>query len=334
MPEEPIHQPHDKLFKASFGDPVTAAAFLRRELPPDVAEAIDWENLRLEPGSFVDSHFRHSESDLLFSAPMGERKCLVFLLFEHLSSRDPWLGLRLLRYMVRIWEEFLRNHPECDKLPVIIPVVIAQNAEVWQISRDFAELFEVADAARSAVGEFIPDFAFRLVQLAELPFDAIRGTPAGIMTLRVMKAERAAELLSEAVWDEAMLVRLPREIFELLVLYILRGEIDSEAFERKIRSIQNPQIRSTTMSLAEQLLQKGMQKGMEKGLQKGLKEDRGEGVVLGQQKAVLNALALRFGRIPAAVRNSIESVTDDSRLVKLHASAIQAESLDEFRRGL
>ena len=54
---------------------------------------------------------------------------------------------------------------------------------------------DLADDFRS----FLPDFAFRLVQLAHLPYEAIRGTPAGVVFLRVMKAERRGELLSAPV---------------------------------------------------------------------------------------------------------------------------------------
>jgi predicted transposase YdaD len=52
-----MHQPHDKLFKAGFSDPETTARFLRSQLPPALTAAIDWSSLRLEPGSFIDSHF-------------------------------------------------------------------------------------------------------------------------------------------------------------------------------------------------------------------------------------------------------------------------------------
>jgi hypothetical protein len=55
--EDPIHQAHDKLFKAGFGDPAKAAGLLRAELPPALAERIDWAKLRVEPASFVDSAF-------------------------------------------------------------------------------------------------------------------------------------------------------------------------------------------------------------------------------------------------------------------------------------
>lgn len=106
MSEDPIHQPHDKLFKAGFSNPANAAAFLRWEVPSALSEQINWNNLRLEPGSFVDSHFRHTESDLLFSTSIADSECLLYLLFEHQITAEPTLALRLLRYMVRIWESW------------------------------------------------------------------------------------------------------------------------------------------------------------------------------------------------------------------------------------
>jgi predicted transposase/invertase (TIGR01784 family) len=98
MPEEPIHQPHDKLFKAGFSDPANAAGLLRREIPSPLSGLIDWDRLQLEPGTFVDSHYRHTESDLLFSAPFSGTRCLLYVLFEHQLKFEPMLALRLLRY--------------------------------------------------------------------------------------------------------------------------------------------------------------------------------------------------------------------------------------------
>ncbi|MCU0778371.1 MAG: Rpn family recombination-promoting nuclease/putative transposase [Akkermansiaceae bacterium] len=199
MSDETLHQPHDKLFKSAFGDPATAAAFLRWEIPATLSRAIDWDSLRLEPGSFVDSHYRHSESDLLFSAPLGGCGCFVYLLFEHQCSPDPWIALRLLRYQVRIWEAWRKSHPQQQRLPVILPVVLAQNAELWEFPPRFASLLDIPEALAAGLSAHVPDFTFRLVQLAGLEFEAIRGTPAGILTLRVMKAERLEKLLARVM---------------------------------------------------------------------------------------------------------------------------------------
>jgi len=66
-----------------------------------------------------------------------------------------------------------------------------------------------------------------------------------------MKAERLGQLLNAAVWDEQLIARIPVEVFHLVLRYILGADIDSEAFENKIRQINDPQTRATAMTLAQ-----------------------------------------------------------------------------------
>ncbi|MFN0127603.1 MAG: Rpn family recombination-promoting nuclease/putative transposase [Verrucomicrobiales bacterium] len=82
MPEDDIHHPNDKLFRTTFGVPENAAALLKAKLPAAVAVRVDWDRLRLLPGSFVDSQFRASHADLLFEAPMAGHDALIYVLFE------------------------------------------------------------------------------------------------------------------------------------------------------------------------------------------------------------------------------------------------------------
>ena len=329
MPDD-IHQSHDKLFKAGFSDPATTAAgFLRTQLPEAVAAAIDWPRLTLEPGSFVDSHFRNSESDLLFSAPLSGRTCLVYLLFEHQTTRDPLLALRLLRYMVRIWEARLKTD-SASPLPVILPVVLAQNAEVWQMETQFSTLLDLPPDLGAALRPCIPDFAFRAFQLAATSFAAIRGTPAGILILRTMKAERIDRLLDNAVWDESLFVQIPRETFELLLRYILAADIDKTAFESKIDAIQNPQTRTNAMTLAEQY----HHEGLEKGLARGLADGREEGAVSSRRQDVLEALEIRFGTVPAGLKEEIQGITSTEKLRQFLRLAIQCPTLEAFAAAL
>ena len=315
MPEEaPLHQPHDKLFKASFSDPINAAAFLRLEIPLTLAEKIQWDQLELQPGSFVDSHYRHSESDLLFAAPFAGKECFVYFLFEHQTTGDSKLALRLLRYMVRIWESWVKRHPQPSKMPVILPIVLAQNAEAWQLSPQFSALLDIPSGLQDELRPFVPDFTFRLIQLASLPFDAIRGTPAGIMTLRVMKAERLAQLLDDRVWDETLMMQLPRETLELLIRYMLRADIDMNAFDRKVAGITNPELQTTAMSLAQQLHQKGIEKGL--------------------QNSVIEALEIRFDHVPSGLAEEIRGIHDEARLHQLLRAAIKSATLEAFSVAL
>ncbi len=282
MADDSLHNPHDKLFKSGFKDPATAAAFLSAELPACISSLVSWSDLKLQAGTFIDSQFRHTESDLLFSTTLAGKDCCVYLLFEHQSAPDPWLALRLLRYMVRIWEAHGQTHPAATKLPVILPVVFAQNAEIWHLEPRLGALLDLPQDLSAAFQPYVPDFIFRLIQLAEMDFESMRGTPTGVLILRAMKAERLNQLLHEAVWDESLMVQVPREMFEMLLRYILDADIDKTAFMHKVEAIHNPQARTNAMSLAEQFRQEGLEKGRQEGLQTGIQTGRQEGIWIGK----------------------------------------------------
>ena len=321
MDESRPHQPHDKLFKLGFSDPETAAAFLSDQFPAPLSKAIEWKNLELLSGSFIDEKLRARESDLLFSAPLAGRETLIYLLFEHQSTEDKWITLRLLRYMVSIWEKHRASTPE-GLLPPILPVVLAQNDRAWSLCPDFRSLLDVPDDLADDFRSFLPDFAFRLVQLAHLPYEAIRGTPAGVVFLRVMKAERRGELLGAPVWDESLLARLPRELFEALVTYLCQADIDIEGIERKLMAIQSPELRNTAMTYAETLHQRGRFQG------------HLEGRLATLRNAVLTALELRFNAVPEGVAEAIRHLSDEEKLTGLHRLAIRCATLEEFADGL
>ena len=334
MADEDLHQPHDKLFKEGFSDPANAAALLRQHLPAEVAALIQWDQLQLIPGSFLDDDLRHSHTDLLFSAPLAanpESSACVHLLFEHQSTCDPFIALRLLRYMVRIWEEWIRLFGNSKPLPVIFPVVLAQDRRIWKLSTQFSALFGNA-AALDSLRPFLPDFDFRLIQLAAIPFDAIRGTPDGIFVLRILKAEPIGRLLGNAVWDNNLLANVSRRLFDRFIRFLLArtDPIDRPRFIRKIQAVRNPALRSSAMTLAQQLRQEGIQEGFNTGKQEGRMEER----TYSRRQSVLEALDLRFGPIPHGLRDSLNAIADPEKLRTLHRTAIIADSLESFAASL
>jgi predicted transposase/invertase (TIGR01784 family) len=260
MPEDDLHQPHDKLFALGFGDPANAAGLLRAQLPAELTANIDWTCLKPESGTFVDPEFSKSHSDLLFSATFAGKPCLLYVLFEHQTQEDRLMALRLLRYMINIWWTFTRDQPG-QPLPVILPVVLAQNSKTWIVKPQFSSLLDIPEGLEAGLAPDIPDFQFDLFQLAEHSFESMPGTPAGILILRVMKAERLDQLLDDRVWDETLIKQIPPELFLILLRYILAADIDKVAFKSKLQQIKDPQTKASAMTLAHQLRQEGRQEG-------------------------------------------------------------------------
>lgn len=162
----PVQNPHDRLFRHVFSEPEHAEGELRAVLPPELAARIDWTTLRLVPGSYVDETLSDLRSDVLFSATLGGRPVLLYLLLEHQSSAHPRMPLELLGYMVRIWEDYLKEHPDADRLPAIVPTVVYHGDGAWTKPLTMMELLDVEPAMAALLGRHVPDFQFRLDDLS------------------------------------------------------------------------------------------------------------------------------------------------------------------------
>ena len=52
-----IENPHDKLVRLVFSDPVEAASFLQANLPESLAKELQWQSLTLVKETFIDFRF-------------------------------------------------------------------------------------------------------------------------------------------------------------------------------------------------------------------------------------------------------------------------------------
>ena len=99
----------------------------------------------------------------------------MYLLFEHQSSPDPWMRLRLLRYGCRIREADRRDDPDRRERRPIVPVVFYQGARDWSHSTEFSDLFP--EAARAL--PWVPRFAHELLDQTTLDPDEVGGGVRG-----------------------------------------------------------------------------------------------------------------------------------------------------------
>ena len=318
MPQDSIHQPSYKLLKATFSSPENARAFFANHLPPNLAAALNWSSLELEPCSFIDPQFASSESDLLFRINLQENDAFLYLLFEHQSSEDPRMALRLLSYILRIWERFVKNAAPSAKLPPVLPVVLAQSKRPWKTSQRLADLIDIPPGLEEVLRPWQPALLYHFLELVRIPYEALAGTPEGILTLRALKAEPMNELLGDALWDESLLFCIPEDALERLLRYILNAEQQVPAFSARIAKLHDQPLKNKTMTLADRLREEG----------------KIEGLLHALRGAVLRALEIRHGDYPEGIREIIETINDPATLNRLLDSAIRSNSVEEFAQNL
>ena len=317
--------PHDKLFKRVFKEPRHAAEALAPLLPPRLSAAIEWDGLKRESETHVDESLADIYSDLIFSASAGDTPVRIYVLFEHQSTNDPRMALRLLEYMVKVWTDFVRDSDNAGQpLPLVIPVVLAHVPGGWTAKRRFAELFTPESTVLAP--KSIPDFEYEVDDLAKATHEELRqraASDAVKLTLWMLRDARDGRtfLMAASQWA-ALLDRLARStehrtIATALVTYVWLV-LDDETMDafRAILADEAPMAEGLTMTSGEKLLERG----------------RAKGKLETQIESVLLVLEARGIAVSEEQRQRVQSCHDEDVLTRWMKAAATAESAEAALR--
>ena len=318
--------PHDLFVRSTFGHPERAAAELRAALPSHVISEVDWETLRQEPGSVVDPELRETESDLLFSARLRKgRPLLLYVLLEHQSSVDRWMAWRMLRYVVRLGEQWRQEHLESTRLPVIVPLVMYHGMEeAWTAPRRVEELLDLPEEEeeRDRWRALVPHFEYLLDDLTAEREEALKARPGpplvqlAWLLLRYARTEELAERLLEwvALFVQVRAAPEGAEHLGMVIRYLLYigDSTVREAAGRVLHSVVDAQHAEELMrSYGEELIEQGRQQGLARG----------------HAEAVLRILAARGVPVADEARQRILTCTDLATLERWFDRALKASTL-------
>ncbi len=279
--------PNDAYFKEVFSQPEYAAAFFRQHLPPDLAAGIAWDSLVLMPSSFVKQDLQQIHSDLLFSAKIQGREALLYLLFEHQSTPDPLMSLRLLGYLLEIFQRHRQEHGL--PLPPVIPFVLHQGPEVWFVSPHFEDLFDLPPGLEQTLLPYLPKFRHALLDLSRFDPAAEEADAQMRVILQLLKLAREQRMIEFFSWLAADLVMdaMSPDLLRRTLLYALHAQSDLDVEEIAHTLQRNPELKERTMSIAQKLIAKGKAEG------------KAEGEILGTWKGKLRLLQELMG-LPVA----------------------------------
>jgi len=258
-----MNHPHDNFCKKTLRNRNAALSFFREYLPKKVVEKIDWRTLKISKETFVTSEMKDRFSDLLYMARMRGNLIYIYILFEHQSTVDFWMGLRLLRYMLEIWELFREQNPDENKLPKIFPMVLYHGKNKWNVKTNFIDLFNDTDDFE----KYIPDFHYELNDLSSISDSEIKGTIIVRLFLTFLKHifsdnhsilfERMIPLIVElAKTDRGM------DYIRILLTYLCEtsDSLSLQEVEQKLVPLLEKQKRGDIMTIADRLRQEGEKK--------------------------------------------------------------------------
>ncbi len=315
---------HDTFFKRAFCVPEHAAGEIRSLLPPAVTSRMDLETLRLLPASFVDAQMAHRHADLLFRAMIDGEYAYLYFLFEHQSTPDHLMPFRVLTYILRIWDQLLREDPTRRTLPIIIPIIVHHGAQGWTAPRRLHECVAGLEAFPH-LAPLVPDFELIVADLVHIDDEALRARPMGAfpkLALWALRDARSVERLLATVheWGEEFRELKRQDPDEddvgVVLRYILRaaGDLSYEVVRDKFIEV-IPEVEADMASAAEQLIQRGVARG--------LKEGR-----LAARALLTRQLQLRFGALGPDAEAAIAKGTPE-QLGGWAERVITAETLED-----
>jgi predicted transposase/invertase (TIGR01784 family) len=329
----PSH-PHDRLFRRTFSNPVHAIAELRVVLPAELVAALDLPRLEIVPGAtYVDEKLAERQVDLLYEVPLrdSDRSALVYVLFEHQSSVDRRMPARLLGYMVRIWEHWMRTNPS-GKLPLIVPVVLHHSSAGWTGATRFADLLDIPDALRETMGEALLDFAFFLDDLTRTTEQDLHAraqmAAAARMALSVMRLGRSDQPVDIDRWAILLLETLKEpdglRAFETVLRYLAQVR-DDDFIDVLVRATNDEEVEAIAMTYRERLIDQGREEGREEGRKEG--EEAGR--EMGARRLLAKLLQLKFGPLDPAIEARLSAASLDE-LEAWSVRVLTVESVGEI----
>jgi predicted transposase/invertase (TIGR01784 family) len=277
-PPDLAHQPHDTFFKDVFSQPEQARAFFQSHLPASIAAQIDWSSLAVRPGSFVKSNLQKLHSDLLFSVQIQGREALLYLLFEHQSTVDPAMPLRLLGYLAEIFTAHHEQHGL--PLPPVLPFVLHQGPETWTVSTHFEDLFELPQDMAVALAPYLPKFQHALLDLTQFDPATEEHDIQLRSVLQLMKLARQRDLLRYFQWFVSNIAYslLNHELALKLLNYALATDSQLDLEKIYLTLTTDNKLKNDMMSIADRLKAEGKAQGKAEGRYEG----QAEGALIGR----------------------------------------------------
>jgi predicted transposase YdaD len=295
-------------------------------VPAEIVAHLDLSTLEVVQVSFIDAQFIQSEADLLFSVTIVGRPGYVYFLFEHQSSPDGFMLLRLIGYMVRVWKRFRAEKPEYDRLPVIIPMVLFHGPKGWKGGT--LSFQDLVDMPTESFAPYTPAFMCMLYDLSPFGKDQLLGNAVVRILGDLLGAygrpdfeermERAFLTMNELM-DTPSFARL----LEIMFRYVLDVfDIPNEDLTHLVTQTLKPDVKEFLMTTSEQLRQEGEQKGRLEGRLEGKQE--------GASLVVTRLLSKRFPGNALHLMPLLDQLSPEQQ-AELAERILEAHSPEEIR---
>lgn len=135
------HHSHDHIVKKLLSGVDVARDVLNIYLPKEILSRVDLTILELQNSSFIDDRHRAFAADILYKTKLKSgADSYIYILIEHQSKSDPWMPVRLFKYMGLIWDQARKKASGKYHVPLVFPLVIYNGKRPYNHSLNLIDL--------------------------------------------------------------------------------------------------------------------------------------------------------------------------------------------------
>lgn len=310
-----VNNPHDKLFKATFGMKSVVKGYFLDVFPKQFSEKLDLETLERESTSYITKDLEETYSDLVWRCQLKSGlPILLSFLFEHKSYKPKRPHLQIGEYQFSAYRIQDQTNPN-EPLIQVIPIIVYHGQENWELKEPFESYF---GRVEKDFENFLPRFDFILTNIKSYSDEAIRSFNERFLEkiflafkhyldenyIKSHYAELAILRYNDYENEETTFFIHAFDIYLSNIVDISFAEIEKQIEEYKYNNLLN----SGEMVAKESFLQKFEKKIHQEGRQEGRQE--------GQEKMIMDIYqktgwsAKQISGITSFTEGYIQSVID------------------------
>jgi hypothetical protein len=323
----------DRIVRRSLTVPANLHDFLR-DAAPALADGFDYTRMQSVNREMFTDDWRIREADLLFEIPFLDPAlplpALVCVLLEHQSDTDRAVPLRMLFTATGYWERCWRAWEQAPApraalaLPPILPILLYTGDRPWGSARTLRDLL----GGPAAFHPIAPGWEPVFWSLAERTPPQLLDGGAFLQVLAILRVSREEQAEFERVFADAMrrlqalhgseTVRW-HDLLQFAFTYAVWRRPGGERQRLiDIAAANHPGREGEVRVMAQTIAQAYIEEGQLMGRVRQLRAD------------VRRLLTIRFGALPDAVTQQIDSVEDLARLDGAFEQAARVQTLAEF----
>ncbi|HVR99462.1 MAG TPA: Rpn family recombination-promoting nuclease/putative transposase [Thermoanaerobaculia bacterium] len=314
---------HDLSYRLFFAHRRMIQGLLREIVGERWVDRIDFDSGERVDTSFVSPKHENRESDVIwkFRRRDGGEPVYVYILLEFQSRPDPSMPVRLMGYESLFYQSLMAGQPAAvwRKLPLVIPVVVYNGREPWNVSTDLGSLIGDLDSSAEI---YRPQLRYRLVDEAAYPREDLAALDNPVADL--FRIEKSRD------WREvhASVHRLRQSVPPTEAS--LR-----RAFETWLQKVILPRLGLSQEKVSAELTLEELDTMLAESIDRWNREIREEGREEGRQEGevrmLLRQLSLKFGPLDLDTEERVRSA-DADRLLGWGERLLTAERLQDVFR--